>query len=25
VEKVHLNGKLKAVTAYFSRTPDGGC
>ncbi|WJX15915.1 hypothetical protein P8452_06010 [Trifolium repens] len=25
VEKVHLNGKLKAVTAYFSRTPVGGC
>ncbi|PNY09032.1 trimethylguanosine synthase [Trifolium pratense] len=21
VEKVHLNGKLKAITAYFSRTP----
>ncbi|KAK2452577.1 S-adenosyl-L-methionine-dependent methyltransferase superfamily protein [Trifolium repens] len=25
VEKVHLNGKLKAVTAYFSRTPVGEC
>ncbi|CAI8606490.1 unnamed protein product [Vicia faba] len=25
VEKVHLNGKLKAVTAYFCRTPVGGC
>ncbi|XP_045804461.1 uncharacterized protein LOC123897747 isoform X2 [Trifolium pratense] len=25
VEKVHLNGKLKAVTAYFSRPPVGGC
>ncbi|KAI5393171.1 uncharacterized protein LOC127091231 isoform X5 [Lathyrus oleraceus] len=25
VEKVYLNGKLKAVTAYFCRTPVGGC
>ncbi|XP_057424442.1 uncharacterized protein LOC130718025 isoform X2 [Lotus japonicus] len=25
VEKVHLNGKLKAITAYFSDTAVGGC
>ncbi|MED6157767.1 hypothetical protein PIB30_026436 [Stylosanthes scabra] len=25
VEKVHLNGKLKAITAYFSDTRVGGC
>ncbi|KAJ1436753.1 WW domain [Sesbania bispinosa] len=25
VEKVHLNGKLKAITAYFSDTSVGGC
>jgi len=25
VEKVYLNNKLKAITAYFSDTAVGGC